>query len=99
MATETDRPHRKSARELRETGWKMAKAGKAREGIKYLRQARALDDQEAKRVEAAKAKADVAAKATRRDNKVTRTELDRIGTNDEGESILPTDKRMYRKDM
>ena len=58
MSTETGRPHRRSIRELRDTGWSLAEQGHPREGLKYLREARRLEAQEARRIESMKSKAD-----------------------------------------
>lgn len=60
MATETDFPHPKSARELREAGWALSKAGQPQAGLKLLKKARQMESAEAKRVEDLKAKADAA---------------------------------------
>ena len=67
MATETDFPHPKSAREIREAGWALSKAGKPAAGLALLKQARRMEAKEAQRVRDLKADADAAAAIKRND--------------------------------
>jgi hypothetical protein len=67
MATETDFPHPKSAREIREAGWALSKAGKPQAGMALLKQARRMEAKEAQRVRDLKADADAAAAIKRND--------------------------------